>query len=180
MLRSNAPIQKISNGFYTIQAALSWQCLIQNFSMTAGSYIPIKIKRLVPHAIAPKYEHPGDSGADLYSTLDQTLAPLERAAIPTGLSVEIPVGYELQVRPKSGLALKQGLTVLNTPGTVDAGYRGEIQVILINLGSEPIEIKQGQKIAQMVLAPVVFGSFEDVEELTTSQRGEGGFGSTGI
>jgi dUTP pyrophosphatase len=90
------------------------------------------------------------------------------------------VGYELQVRPKSGLALKQGLTVLNTPGTVDAGYRGEIQVILINLGAEVVEIKQGQKIAQMVLAPVVFGTFQEVAELTDSQRGVGGFGSTGI
>jgi dUTP pyrophosphatase len=148
--------------------------------MTAGSYIPIKIKRLVPHAIVPSYVHPGDSGADLFSIVDCTLAPLERAAVPTGLAVEIPVGYELQVRPKSGLALKQGLTVLNTPGTVDAGYRGEIQVILINLGGEVVEIKQGQKIAQMVLAPVVFGTFQEVAELTDSQRGVGSFGSTGL
>jgi dUTP pyrophosphatase len=148
--------------------------------MTFDSQITIKIKRLVPEAIAPKYEHPGDSGADLYSTIDLTLAPLARAAIPTGLAVEVPQGYELQVRPKSGLALNQGLTVLNTPGTVDAGYRGEIKAILINLGAEPVQIQKGQKIAQMVLAPVVLGIFEEVETLADSQRGTGGFGSTGM
>jgi dUTP pyrophosphatase len=148
--------------------------------MTFDRSIQIEIKQLSPDAILPTYAHPGDAGADIYSIADRILAPLERAAIPTGLSMSIPVGYEVQIRPKSGLALKQGLTVLNTPGTIDAGYRGEVQVILINLGDRSIEIKKGQKIAQMVVAPVCVGDFQMVAELTDSARGEGGFGSTGI
>ncbi len=148
--------------------------------MTAQSQVIVKVKCLTPDAKIPRYEHPGDSGADLVSVIDFTLEPMQRFAFPTGISAEISMGYELQVRPRSGLALKHGVTVLNTPGTVDAGYRGEIKVILINLGSEPFQITKGQKIAQLVVAPVVHGKFEQVEELTPSQRGTGGFGSTGI
>lgn len=140
----------------------------------------VKIKKLHPDAIVPQYAHEGDSGADLFSTIDYTLQPMERKAIPTGLSAEIPKGFELQVRPKSGLALKNGITVLNTPGTIDYGYRGEIHAILINLGSEPYPIKAGQKIAQLVAAPVAYAKFEVVEELSETSRGEGGFGSTGL
>lgn len=140
----------------------------------------IKIKRVHPDAKVPKYEHAGDSGADLYSVMEYTLKSMERYAVPTGLTVEIPVGYEIQVRPKSGLALSHGITLLNTPGTVDAGYRGEIKVILINLGQDNYLIKKGQKIAQLVVAPVVRAEFTEAETLSDSSRGEGGFGSTGI
>ena len=140
----------------------------------------VKIKKLHPDAVVPQYAHEGDSGADLFSTIDSTLQPMERKAIPTGLSAEIPKGFELQVRPKSGLALKNGITVLNTPGTIDFGYRGQIHAILINLGSEPYVIKAGQKIAQLVAAPVAYAKFEVVEELSETSRGEGGFGSTGL
>ncbi len=139
----------------------------------------VKIKRLNPDAKIPKYEHIGDAGADLVSVIDATLEPGRWLAIPTGLAAEVPIGYELQIRPRSGLALKHGITVLNTPGTVDAGYRGEIQVILYNVSSEAFPIAKGQKIAQMVVAPVIRGQFEEVETLSESGRGEGGFGSTG-
>jgi len=105
---------------------------------------------------------------------------MARHAVATGLSAEIPKGFELQVRPKSGLALKSGLTVLNTPGTIDFGYRGEIKVILINLSSEPYQIEKGQKIAQLVVAPVANAEFQEVDELSDTARGEGGFGSTGL
>jgi dUTP pyrophosphatase len=139
----------------------------------------IKFKQLNPDAQLPIYAHPGDAGADLVAAEDCILQPLERKAISTGLSVEIPIGFEIQVRPRSGLALKHGITVLNSPGTIDAGYRGEIKVILINLGTAAFEITKGQRIAQMVVAPVVSAEFQAVVELADSQRGEGGFGSTG-
>ncbi|ESA35975.1 deoxyuridine 5 -triphosphate nucleotidohydrolase [Leptolyngbya sp. Heron Island J] len=139
----------------------------------------IKFKKLSPQAIIPSYAHPGDAGADLVAMDAHTLEPLQRLAIPTGLAVELPQGYELQVRPKSSLALKHGITVLNTPGTVDAGYRGEIKVILINLGQSTFEINPGQRIAQIVIAPVIQAEFMLVDSLGASQRGEGGFGSTG-
>ncbi len=140
----------------------------------------IKIKRIHPDAKLPKYEHAGDSGADLYSVIEYTLKPLERFAVPTGLTVEIPLGHEIQVRPKSGLALSHGITLLNTPGTVDAGYRGEIKVILINLGQENYLVKKGQKIAQLVVTPVLHAEFQETDSLSDSSRGDGGFGSTGI
>jgi dUTP pyrophosphatase len=142
--------------------------------------VVVKIKRLTPDAKLPRYEHPGDAGADLVSIAEYTLQPMQRYAVPTGIAAEVPLGFELQVRPRSGLALKHGITVLNTPGTIDAGYRGEIKVILINLGSEVFQVTQGQKIAQLVIAPVVFGQFQEVAALTPSVRGGGGFGSTGV
>jgi dUTP pyrophosphatase len=140
----------------------------------------VKIKKLNPIARTPRYEYRDDSGADLYAMVDYTLQPLERKAVPTGICAEVPAGFELQIRPKSGLALKNGITVLNTPGTIDSGYRGEIKVILINLGSEPYQIKKGQKIAQLVVVPVGRADFKEVEELSTSDRGIGGFGSTNV
>ena len=140
----------------------------------------VKIKKLTPDAHVPQYAHFGDSGADLFSTEKCTLQPMARHAVSTSLSAEIPKGFELQVRPKSGLALKSGLTVLNTPGTIDFGYRGEIKVILINLSSEPYQIEKGQKIAQLVVAPVAYAEFQEVDELSGTSRGEGGFGSTGL
>ncbi|MEA5463385.1 dUTP diphosphatase [Leptothoe sp. PORK10 BA2] len=141
--------------------------------------ITIKFQKLTPTAIIPTYAHPGDAGADLVAINHHSLAPMQRLAIPTGLSTEIPPGYEMQVRPKSSLALNYGITVLNTPGTIDAGYRGEIKVILINLGQEPFEIAPGQRIAQIVIAPVTWAEFVTTEQLSESQRGTGGFGSTG-
>lgn len=141
--------------------------------------VEIKFNKLHPDAQIPSYAHVGDAGADVYSVAEVTLQPSDRAAIPTGLAVDIPLGYEIQVRPKSGLALKHGITVLNSPGTVDAGYRGEIQVIVINLGKEVYTFAKGQKIAQLVLKSVIQAQFIE-GELGTSDRGDGGFGSTGL
>jgi dUTP pyrophosphatase len=141
--------------------------------------VEIKFQKLNPEAQIPSYAHMGDAGADVYAVAEVTLQPQDRAAIPTGLAVEIPIGYEIQVRPKSGLALKHGIAVLNSPGTIDAGYRGEIQVIVINLGMEAYTFAKGQKIAQLVLKSVIQAEYI-VGELGNSDRGIGGFGSTGL
>ena len=141
--------------------------------------VEIKFQKLHPDAQVPNYAHTGDAGADVYSVAEVTLQQGDRAAIPTGLAVDIPLGYEIQVRPKSGLALKHGIAVLNSPGTVDAGYRGEIQIIVINLGKEAYTFAKGQKIAQLVLKPVIQAQYVE-GELGTSDRGVGGFGSTGL
>jgi dUTP pyrophosphatase len=142
--------------------------------------IPIKIQCLVSQAKIPQYAHPGDAGADLFAAEDCEILPGEWLAVSTGLAAEVAIGYELQVRPRSGLAIKKGITVLNAPGTIDAGYRGEIKVILINHGDSTFPVKTGDKIAQMVLATVSIGEFTVVNELTDSARGAGGFGSTGV
>lgn len=142
--------------------------------------LEVEIQKVRPEARVPAYAHHGDAGVDLYSCIDQTLPPGGRVLVPTGLKMAIPEGYEGQVRPKSGLALKHGLSVLNTPGTVDAPYRGEVGVILINLDAKaPYEIKKGEKVAQMVFARVEHAAFTEKAELTATTRGEGGFGSTG-
>src|SRR5690242_15916544 len=120
-----------------------------------------------------------DMRAAVEDSAPVTLAPGYRAMIPTGLTIALPAGYEAQVRPRSGLALKHGITCLNTPGTIDADYRGEVKVILINLGQEPFTIKRGERIAQMVIAPVTQGAWKQVEVLPDTARGAGGFGSTG-
>jgi dUTP pyrophosphatase len=117
---------------------------------------------------------------DLYAAEDQALKPGERVLVPTGIAVAIPDGHEGQVRPKSGLALRHGLSIVNTPGTVDAGYRGEVGVLLINLGQEAVQVRRGQKIAQMVFTKVERASLEVVEKLDETPRGAGGFGSTGV
>lgn len=129
----------------------------------------------------PAYETIASAGLDLRAAISETiiLAPLQRALVKTGLFMEIPTGYEAQVRPRSGLALKNGITVLNSPGTIDADYRGEIGVILINLSAEPFEINNGDRIAQLVFAKVEQATWINAEELSTTDRGEGGFGSTG-
>lgn len=129
----------------------------------------------------PRYETPHSAGMDLRAHLPEgiDLAPGERALVPTGLRLQIPPGYEGQVRPRSGLALKRGLTVLNAPGTIDADYRGEVGVLLVNLSGEPQRIEPGERIAQLVVAPVTRASWHEVEELDESERGSGGFGSTG-
>jgi len=129
----------------------------------------------------PVYSTAGASGMDLRANIEEdiTLAPLQRVLVATGLFVEIPMGYEIQVRPRSGLAIKQGITCLNSPGTVDADYRGELKVILINLSNEQQVIKTGDRIAQMVLQQVVHANLQQVDELSETIRGEGGFGHTG-
>jgi dUTP pyrophosphatase len=129
----------------------------------------------------PSYMTEHAAGADLHAAVGEelTLLPGARALIPTGFSIALPVGYEAQVRPRSGLAIRSGVTCLNTPGTIDADYRGQVQVVLANLGSEPIVIRRGDRIAQLVIAPVSRASFELVSELPASTRGAGGFGSTG-
>ena len=133
-------------------------------------------------ALLPEYQTPGSAGADLHAYLPEpvTLHPMERKLIPTGLCVELPAGYELQVRPRSGLALKYGITVLNTPGTVDSDYRGELCVLLINLGSEPFTVRHGDRIAQAVVAQVVQVNFVQTDTLSKTGRGTDGYGSTGI
>ena len=142
--------------------------------------IGVSVQKLAADAVVPKYAHDGDAGVDLYSAINLNLKPGERALVPTGLKMAIPSGYEGQVRPKSGLALKHGVTVLNTPGTVDAPYRGEVGVIVINHDkSAAYEIKKGEKIAQMVFNKVEYVTFTEVPELDATTRGEGGFGSTG-
>ena len=146
-----------------------------------SSSVKVAVKRL-PHGAGlplPAYATAGAAGMDVVSAEDVTLAQGARHAVATGLALAIPEGYEIQVRPRSGLALKHGITVPNTPGTIDSDYRGELKVILINLGSEPFVIQRGDRVAQLVLAPVVQAAWDEVEELDTTSRGEGGFGSTG-
>ena len=130
----------------------------------------------------PKYETPLSAGVDLRANLDEniTLKPLERALVKTGLFMAIPAGYEAQVRPRSGLAFKKGITVLNSPGTIDADYRGEIGVILVNLSSEDFVVEDGERIAQLVVAKCEQAEFEETQELSETERGAGGFGSTGV
>ncbi len=141
----------------------------------------VKFKKLNKDAIIPDYAHKGDAGMDLYSIKDDIIEPLTWKLIPTGLACELPEGTEGQVRSKSGIALKNGVFVLNTPGTVDENYRGEIGVVLYNLNTkEPFVIKKGQKIAQYVINAIEYVDTIEVEELDTTDRGEGGFGSTGL
>ncbi len=130
----------------------------------------------------PNYMSDHAAGADLCAAVREqlTLLPGARALVPTGFSIALPPGYEAQIRPRSGLALRSGVTCLNSPGTIDADYRGEVQVVLANLGSEPVVIARGDRIAQMIVAPVSRASFDVVEQLPPTARGDGGFGSTGV
>ena len=143
--------------------------------------IGVRLKRL-PNGEGlplPSYASAGAAGLDVVAAETLTLAPGARHAVATGFSIAIPEGYEVQVRPRSGLALKHGITCLNTPGTIDSDYRGEVKVILANLGAEPFEVVRGERIAQLVPAPVLKASFEEVDDLDATARGAGGFGSTG-
>lgn len=143
--------------------------------------IEIELQRL-PHGEGlplPTYATDGAAGLDVVAAEELTLAPGQRHAVATGFAIAIPPGYEVQVRPRSGLALKHGITCLNTPGTIDEDYRGEVKVILANLGSEPFAVKRGERIAQLVPAPVLKARFREVGALGETQRGAGGFGSTG-
>ena len=143
--------------------------------------IKILIKRLSTEVSLPKYETSGSSGMDLAAYIDSNinLEPKKSVIVPTGLSVAIPKGFEIQIRPRSGLAAKENISVLNTPGTIDADYRGEIKVILINLGDKEFIIENGLRIAQMVACPIIQVQLKEVDELNNTVRGKGGFGSTG-
>lgn len=139
----------------------------------------------LPHALdleLPSYESSHAAGMDLRAAVDEslTLSPGERALVPTGLQIALPEGYEAQIRPRSGLAYRNGITMLNTPGTIDADYRGEVKVLAINHGEEPFTIRHGDRIAQMVIAPIQQMFVEEVDDLPETERGSGGFGSTGV
>lgn len=137
------------------------------------------VKRINKEAILPFYAHKGDAGLDLFSVEEVLIKPMERKLVATGIKIQLPPNTEGQVRPRSGLALAHGITLLNSPGTIDEGYRGEIKVLMINLGQEDFLIKKGMKIAQMVINPVEQVLIKEVVELKDTERGEGGFGSTG-
>jgi dUTP pyrophosphatase len=144
------------------------------------SSVEVLITRLDPDLPLPRYAKGGDAGADIVSRIDFTLAPGERALVPTGIAIALPDGYVALVHPRSGLAIKHGVTMVNAPGTVDAGYRGELQIILINHDkSEPVSFKRGDRIAQLVIQKVERAEFVEVQDLPGSGRGTGGFGSTG-
>lgn len=149
--------------------------------MHPNNPVPVLLKRLAGNEDLPlpAYATDGAAGMDVVSAEDVSIAQGARHAVATGLSVAIPAGFEIQVRPRSGLALKHGITVANAPGTIDSDYRGELKVILINLGQEPFAIRRGDRIAQLVLAPVTRATWLEVAELDETERGEGGFGSTG-
>ena len=140
----------------------------------------LRFKRISPKAVLPAYAHPSDAGMDLFSVDDLVIHPGARSLVHTGLVMMLPPLYEAQIRPRSGLALKRGVTVLNTPGTIDSGYRGEIGVILANFGSEPFEVKKGDKIAQMIIAPVTQPEIAETDSIDETDRGGNGFGSTGV
>jgi len=139
----------------------------------------LRVKKLRSAAVAPHYAHPGDAGLDLFACDAITLGPGESAIVKTGIAIELPPDTEGQVRPRSGLAAKHQISVLNTPGTIDEGYRGEVGVILMNFGSNPFDVEPGAKIAQLVVKPVLRVEVEEVAELSDTSRGVGGFGSTG-
>lgn len=139
----------------------------------------LKVQKVHEDAIIPNYAHIGDAGLDLFSIEEKLLKPGDSTLIKTGIKIELPEQTEAQIRPRSGLALKKGITVLNTPGTIDEGYRGEIGIILINHGKEDFVVEKHMKIAQMVVKPVWYVNVEEVKELSNTERAEGGFGSTG-
>ena len=139
----------------------------------------LRVKRLTPSATVPKRAHPGDAGLDLCADVDVDMAPGDTCLVSTGLSLELPPGTEAQVRPRSGLALKHSVTVLNTPGTIDEGYRGEVGVILINHGRTVFEVRRGMKVAQLVVQPTLAVEVTKTQTLSETHRGDGGFGSTG-
>ena len=140
----------------------------------------VLFRRIAPAARLPEYAHPGDAGMDVFSVEDVVLPPGGRALVRTGLVMQLPPDAEAQVRPRSGLALKHGVTVLNAPGTIDAGYRGEVGVILVNHGEKPFSVERGMKVAQIVVAPVVRAEIAETDETDATARGAGGFGSTGV
>ena len=154
--------------------------MILKQSQNIGNKMKLKIIKLKEQAIIPKYEHDNDSGLDLISIETVEIPSGESQLVKTGISLELPPNTEAQIRPRSGLALKHQITVLNTPGTIDEGYRGEIGVILINHGKTSFQVTEGMRIAQVVVAPIIRVKIEEVEQLSDTMRGKGGFGSTGV
>jgi dUTP pyrophosphatase len=176
------PDEEAFDGIETIFGNISFEEIQQEME-TAMKTKTIKVETIHEDAILPGYAYPSDSGFDLYSVEELTMEPFSRALVSTGLKVSFDEGYEIQVRPKSGLAINYGITCLNTPGTIDQGYTGEIKVILFNTSNEKFTVKKGMKIAQAVLCPVMNGKFvniELVEKIQNKDRGNNGFGSTGI
>lgn len=159
---------------------IDYFCQFLIFKTKYIELMKIKIVNKSKHDL-PKYETEASAGMDLRANLDDPILvkSLERAMIPTGLYIELPIGFEAQVRPRSGMAIKHGITVLNTPGTIDADYRGEIKVIIVNLSGQDFEIKDGERVAQMIIAAHAKASWEEVNELNETERGAGGFGHTG-
>lgn len=148
--------------------------------MSGPEVVRLEVRRLRPDAVLPAYAHPGDAGLDLAAVDPVRLWPGERVAVPTGLAVAVPDGWVGLVHPRSGLARRHGLTVANAPGTIDAGYRGEVQVLLVNLGIEVVDIAAGDRVAQLLLQRVGWAEVVEVQELSDTVRGDGGFGSTGV
>ena len=186
-------IKKLSSFSEGLESEIDYNLLFQEYGVDINSlenemnnYTPkmdLGYKKLNSEAIDPKYNYEGDSGFDLYSTEEIVIEPFGRALVPTGLAFDIKDGYEIQVRSKSGLAINQGLFVLNSPGTVDSGYLGEIKVILFNTNKDAFTIKKGMKVTQAVLSPVVNGKLVNLElrkDLGNKDRNSNGFGSTGI
>ncbi|HTY71312.1 MAG TPA: dUTP diphosphatase [Actinomycetes bacterium] len=148
--------------------------------MSGGGRVEVLVQRLDPGVPVPAYAHPGDAGADLCTAVDAVLAPGERALLPTGIAIALPAGYAAFVHPRSGLAVRHGVALVNSPGTIDAGYRGEVKVCVVNLDPrEPVVFARGDRIAQLVVQRVEEAGFREVDELPGSVRGSGGFGSTG-
>ncbi|PIN79404.1 dUTP diphosphatase [Candidatus Woesearchaeota archaeon CG10_big_fil_rev_8_21_14_0_10_34_8] len=147
--------------------------------MTWGIKMKVEILKTEKDLPTPKYAHDGDAGMDVYSAIDHELQPRERKLIPAGFKMAVPYGFEVQVRPRSGLALKHGISVVNSPGTIDHQYRGDVGILLINHSNESFSIKRGDRIAQIVFNKVELVHFDEVESLSETTRGEGGFGSTG-
>jgi len=141
--------------------------------------VTVPLRRLDPDLPVPSYAHPGDAGADLLAARDVEIGPGERALVPTGLFMAVPEGYEAQVRPRSGLAAKHGISMVNAPGTIDSDYRGELMIILVNLSNETYTVQDGERIAQVLVAPVEQVEWEEVDEHDETARGAGGFGHTG-
>jgi dUTP pyrophosphatase len=163
-----------SLGVYDVVPVLSLEMLVD------GDTVPLRVKRLDPGIGLPSYAHPGDAGLDLRSAEDLELLPGQRALVSTGFSMALPEGYAAFVQPRSGLAARHGISIVNTPGLIDCHYRGEVKVILINLGDKPFRVRRGDRIAQMVIQRVENVEVVEVEELESTERGEGGFGSTGL
>jgi len=149
------------------------------FELVSQNIVPVKIERLDPHAIIPTYAHADDACCDVYIIEDYTLRKNQRLLLRTGIAIEIPTGYEVQLRPRSGLAWKHGLTLVNAPGTIDAQYRNEVKLLVINLGKSSIGLRRGDRVAQMCIKPVYTMDFTEVGKLSDSDRGLGGWGSTG-
>lgn len=168
-------------GWLTLAAALALPILKMVFNLIERRIeMKLYVEIIDNDAKLPFYAHEGDAGMDLYSVDETVILPGDRTLIHTGIKIQLPPNTEAQIRPRSGLALKNGITVLNTPGTIDEGYRGEIGIIVINHGTEEFKVTKGMKIAQMVIKPVLRVEIKQVDELTDSERGEGGFGSTGV